>query len=142
MIKLGSTVIDNSALAIEQVKAAVDRGLEKVGIAAEAEAKKHISGQYDKSMKAVDTGNLRNSITHEVREGDVYIGTNVEYAPYVEMGTGDHGTGTGKPWSYVDEKGVWHRTSGMKPRPFLQPAALDHLQEYERIFRSELGSAF
>lgn len=142
MIRLGSTIIDNSALAIEEVKKAVDRGLEKVGIAAEAEAKKHISGKYDKSMRAVKTGRLRNSLTHAVKEGNVYIGTNVEYAPYVEMGTGDHGTGTGKPWSYVDEKGVWHKTSGMKPRPFLQPAALDHLQEYERIFRSELGSAF
>lgn len=142
MIKFGSTVIDNSALAIEQVRAAVDRGLEKVGIAAEAEAKKHISGKYDKSMKAVDTGNLRNSITHEVKDGNVYIGTNVEYAPYVEMGTGDHGTGTGKKWTYVDEEGVGHQTSGMKPRPFLQPAALDHLKEYERIFRDELKSAF
>ena len=34
----------------------------------------------------VDTGNLRNSITHMVNDGEkaAYIGTNSEYAVYVE----------------------------------------------------------
>ena len=39
----------------------------------------------------VDTGRLRSSMTHELRRrGDDYVGrvgTNVEYAIYVEMGT-------------------------------------------------------
>ena len=36
----------------------------------------------------MDTGRLRNSITHALdADGEaVYIGTNVEYAPYVELG--------------------------------------------------------
>lgn len=52
---------------------ALERGLEAVGITAEA---------YAKLKCPVDTGRLRNSITHDVRANEkaVYIGTNVEYA--------------------------------------------------------------
>jgi HK97 gp10 family phage protein len=46
------------------------------------------------SICAVDTGNLRSSITWELTEGHgghagltAVVGTNVEYAPYVEFGT-------------------------------------------------------
>lgn len=35
----------------------------------------------------VDTGRLRNSVTHLLKGYDCFIGTNVEYAPYVEEGT-------------------------------------------------------
>ena len=41
-----------------------------------------------KSKVPVDTGNLRSSITHDVDEDEGVVGTNVEYAPYVEFGTG------------------------------------------------------
>lgn len=51
-------------------------GLESIGQEAEG---------YAKDDCPVDTGRLRNSITHEVVDMDVYIGTNVEYAPYVEF---------------------------------------------------------
>jgi len=48
----------------------------------------------------VDTGYLRRSITHEV-EGNVgLVGTNAEYAPYLEFGTGifaEEGTGRQTP---------------------------------------------
>lgn len=41
-----------------------------------------------KAKAPVNTGTLRNSITYEV-SGDVgTVGTNLEYAPYVEFGTG------------------------------------------------------
>lgn len=35
-----------------------------------------------------DTGLLRASITHDVEGNEAVIGTNMEYAPYVEYGTG------------------------------------------------------
>lgn len=35
----------------------------------------------------VDSGNLRKSITHKVEGTAVYVGTNVEYAPFVHEGT-------------------------------------------------------
>lgn len=40
---------------------------------------------HAKEYSPVDTGNLRNSITHEPGEDCEYVGTNVEYAPYVEF---------------------------------------------------------
>ena len=127
------TLIDNS----EAVKAAcanqIAAALEAVGFQAERYAKTNLT-----QSKAVDTGRLRNSVTHAVRDGAVYIGTNVEYAAYVEMGTGDLGTGTGKTWVYRDERGKFHRTSGMKARPYLKPAVADHTPTYKDIVKRYL----
>lgn len=67
---------DNSGLVKEEMRAACLRALEKCGLTAEG---------YAKLLCPVDTGNLRNSITHQVDEGGdaVYIGTNSEYGAYV-----------------------------------------------------------
>lgn len=67
---------DNSKEISAEIKAALLRGLEKCGLVAEG---------YAKKLCPVDTGNLRNSITHVVDEGGdaVYIGTNSEYGAYV-----------------------------------------------------------
>ena len=126
--------------------------LEECGLAAEG---------YAKRLCAVDTGLLRNSITHAIGGGPaaidsykssgfhantaatrragtagkavpirtgsyegnapnederaVYIGTNVEYAPYVEMGT-----------------------SSTPAQPFIQPAVKNHGNEYKQILQSHL----
>jgi len=72
-----------------------------------------------------DTGNLRNSITHEVENNQAAIGTNVEYAQYVEIGTGifsSMGNGRQDRWSYQTPDGEWHSTIGQHPQPYLQPA--------------------
>lgn len=50
---------------------------------------------YAKEDAPVDTGRLRNSITHRTEGNDEYIGTNVEYAVYVELIERYHHT-TGK----------------------------------------------
>ena len=70
------TIHDHSAEVSAEIKTALLRGLEKVGLVAEG---------YAKKLCPVDTGNLRNSITHVVDEGGdaVYIGTNSEYGAYV-----------------------------------------------------------
>lgn len=86
----------------------------------------------------VDTGNLRNSINHKVDENElsVTIGTNVEYAPYIEFGTGEfaeNGNGRKGGWFYLDEKGNGHFTFGNKPQPFLRPALLENKKEIQRI---------
>lgn len=67
---------DNIDLVVDGINDAVLRALEQIGMAAEG---------YAKDLCPVDTGNLRNSITHTVDEGGgaVYIGSNVDYAPYV-----------------------------------------------------------
>ena len=54
---------------------------------------------------------------------DTHVGTNLEYAPYVEYGTGKYvPEGRKTPWSYQDAKGQWHTTSGMPAQPYLRPA--------------------
>lgn len=70
-------------------------------------------------------GELRRSITSEVFDTVGIVYTPLEYAPYVEYGTGlfaEEGGRKDVPWNYQDDKGEWHRTSGMKPQPFMRPA--------------------
>ena len=99
---------DNSKEVSEDIKAALLRGLETCGLVAEG---------YAKKLAPVDTRNLRNSITNEVDDGEpaAYIGTNVEYAPYVCLGT-----------------------IHMKAQPFLKPAVADHANKYRKIIEDEL----
>lgn len=123
---------DNSAAVISAKNEAVARALEAIGLQAEG---------YAKMLEYVDTGRLRNSITHGVDGDTAYIGTNVEYAPYVEFGTGiyaSNGGGRKDPWAYQDDKGNWHRTSGIKPSHAFQKAINDHKKEYEEIAKSYL----
>lgn len=102
---------DNTEEASQGIRRAIDRALEEIGLAAEG---------YAKRACPVDTGNLRNSITHAVEPGEdaVYVGTNVEYAPYVEMGT--------------------RRTAA---QPFLRPAATEHGDQYRQVLKNALGGA-
>ena len=82
-----------------------------------------------KTKAPKDTGQLRNSIKSKVEAGGGeivgVIYTPLEYAPYVEYGTGlfaESGGRTDVPWNYQDDKGNWHKTRGQKPQPFLRPA--------------------
>lgn len=132
------TITDNSAAVKSAMKDAILRALEKCGLVAEGYAKKLCDGFKN------PTGNLRNSITHVVDDGEtaVYIGTYNEYAIYVELGTGIYAEGGGgrpTPWVYQDAHGRWHWTRGNKAQPFLKPALEDHKKEYQYIIKSELG---
>lgn len=76
---------DHSAEYLKDVSNALDAALEAVGIHVEGEAKEEL----ENTPRRIDTGNLRNSITHEVVDAEkvVYVGTNVEYGIYVHEGT-------------------------------------------------------
>ena len=92
----------------EAVQQATERALEICGGKAET---------YAKRLCPVDTGNLRNSITHQQYDDHTeIIGTNVEYAPFVELGTVKMGA-----------------------RPYLRPAAENHAEEYKQVFQNELA---
>ena len=94
----------------------LEKALEKACLIVENSAKQNCP---------VDDGQLRQSITHTVEGTKGEIGTSVEYAPYVEVGTGIYSTeGNGRqtPWSYEDANGEWHTTEGMVAQPFLKPA--------------------
>ena len=90
-----------------------------------------------------DTGALRRSITSEVvHEGEEIVGhvfTPLEYAPYVEYGTGlfaEGGNGRKDvPWCYQDDQGNWHSTSGQHPQPFMRPALNESREEILKILK-------
>lgn len=98
------------------------------------------------------TGELANSITSKVEligneiAGIVY--TPLEYAPYVEYGTGlgafeENGSGNGRtdvPWSYQDEEGNWHTTYGMPPQPFMRPALNENREKIKEILKEGMVS--
>lgn len=123
---------DNSGAVLSAFYSAVEKALEECGLVAEG---------YAKKLAPVDTGNLRNSISHKVNpeEPAVYVGTNSSYAAYQEFGTGIYTEGgRDTPWVYQDEKGNWHWTRGNKAQPFLKPAVADHARQYHQIIEQEL----
>lgn len=99
---------DNTAQVLEMKDKAVTTAMEAIALKAEA---------YGKINCPVDTGRLRNSITGESDEKTAQVGTNVEYGPYVELGT-----------------------SRMAERPFIKPAIENHLDEYKQIIQVTLSS--
>ena len=103
------TYKDNTDEVLAALKRAKKRGLEAVGLAAEGHAKK---------ITPVDTGRLRNSIAHAVDDEAAYIGTTVEYAPYVELGA-----------------------RGRQGVHMLQRAATEHADEYKQIMEDALKHA-
>lgn len=130
----GVTFNDYSSQVLDEMHDAVLRALERVGMEAEG---------YAKDLCPVDTGQLRNSISHAVddREQAAYIGSALEYAAYVELGTGIYAEGGGgrpTPWVYQDAKGNWHWTAGNPAQPFLKPSVADHAQTYRNIIEDEL----
>lgn len=136
---------DNTGIFIDELQAAILRGLERVGQAAEGYAKDLCPTGTEEStgIPGYIGGTLKNSITYAVSGGPaaissytdeagnmkgrysgnapddkdkaVYIGTNVEYAPYVELGTVKQAA-----------------------QPFLKPAATDYGQTYRNIMEDEL----
>ncbi len=93
-----------------------------------------------------DNGALRRSITSKVEAtgGDVTgtVYTPLEYAPYVEYGTGLFAEDGGRkdvPWHYKDDEGNWHTTSGQKPQPFMRPALNDNRDKIVRLIKEGIS---
>lgn len=95
-------VIDHTDEVLSELDTAINKALELIGQRAERHAKI--------DYVPVDTGRLKGSISHASDGEWAYIGTNVEYAPYVEMGT-----------------------SRQRAQPYLRPAIANHIDEYKKI---------
>lgn len=86
-----------------------------------------VATSYAQEYCPVDTGRLRGSIAHKVSGNKCYIGTNVEYAAYVEFGTGSF---------YPGGSGI----IGMRAQPYLKPAIANHVSTYKQIIADNLKS--
>lgn len=92
-----------------------------------------------------DTGALRRSITSRVdKDGKDVVGivyTPLEYAPYVEYGTGlfaEGGDGRKDvPWTYQADNGNFYITSGQKPQPYMRPALDENRAQILRILQED-----
>lgn len=106
-------------------------GIQKACILVERSAKQ-------KAPKGI-TGELARSITHKVAGDTGEVFTPLEYAPYVEYGTGKHAENGGRsdvPWVYFDERENEFRTTyGQHPQPFMRPALEENRQEIIRIIK-------
>ena len=93
---------------LQQLSRAVATALDVCGLLGEG---------YAMKICPVDTGHLRRSISYTVREDEqaAYIGTNVTYAPFVELGT-----------------------RRQKAQPYLKPAVSDHTKQYKRIIEKAM----
>ena len=103
------TYKDNTDEVLSALERAKKSGLEAIGLVAEGHAKKETP---------VDTGRLRNSIAHAVDDDAAFIGTNVEYAIFVEAGA-----------------------RGRKGVHMLQRAATEHADEYKRLMEDSMKNA-
>ena len=111
MTNIKITIHDNSPEVLRAIEIAITRALWSMGATAEGYAK------LPPPVGApVDTGRLRNSITHKETDRQTIIGTNVEYAVYQELGT----------------------SRGVKAKHFLKNAVANHTDEYKKILKESL----
>lgn len=92
-----------------------------------------------KLLCPVDTGTLRNSINTVIRtkaeEVEGEVGTNLEYAVYVEFGTGRRGEETNtNTETDVHYKADW---KGQKAQPYMYPAYAETKEELPKILKEE-----
>lgn len=123
---------------LDEVLEAIDKLDDTSGIEAALGKACALVERSAKQKAPKDTGALRRSITSEVNglEGSVF--TPLEYAPYVEYGTGLFAESGGRndvPWYYKDDQGNWIKTSGQKPQPFMRPALEENREEILRIIK-------
>lgn len=152
------TLTDNTDLVRRATGEAIQRALERVGQFVEDEAKLELQ----KDPPRIDTGALRNSITHTVKNRTVIVGSNLSYSVYVHEGTGKYnssgstgdkywvyvlngnqsGAGSGKRYTYQEARRIVailkskgldaHMTNGMKPNRFLRNAIMNNLDRIKK----------
>lgn len=100
---------------------AKERALEAIGIKAEkyAKALAPVGTPQSTGKKGYRGGTLRRSIGHGHDDSSAWIGTNVEYAIFQELGTR-------------------YMRAANKGKGYLRPAVTDHTDEYKNIVMSEL----
>lgn len=132
------------------VNEALKQGILAGSLLVEKEAKLNVK---------TSTGVLRESINHELIEGEKsiigIIGTNVKYAPYIELGTGPIGEANkpeiaGKknisyrdtPWVYFsEEKQSFFTTSGQAGKPYLYPALANNKEQIKKLMSEAVTKA-
>lgn len=122
-------IVDHTNEVLAEIDKRIADGLIKAGLIVERRAKQICPRK---------TSRLARSITSEVSKNRVVIGSNVEYAPMVEMGTRPH-TITPKNKKALFWPGAGHPVKvvnhpGTRPQPFLRPALIGSLRKIKKVF--------
>ena len=107
----GVDLLSNREEVIEELQEKLADALDNIGRDAASTSVNIIEKE-----KLVDTGTLKNSIAHAVVDHTVYVGTNVEYAPYQELGT----------------------SRGIEGKHFIKGGVEHHSSQYKDIIKSIL----
>lgn len=119
MPNISVDVKSNADAVLDEFRQKVSVALETIGLKAEGYAKGYcpVGTPESTGIPGYIGGTLRNSISHADDGESAYIGTNVEYAPYVELGT-----------------------RRMHPRHYLKKAVENHAEEYRQTVEKILMS--
>lgn len=112
---------DNSALVLAALRQQGQIALKAIGEKAVSYAKKEIQ-----HAGLVDSGKLLHSVNYKIKNDGVYIGTDVKYAAFHELGTGHYTT----PHAGAEY--------GVPAVHFIHHAASRHPAEYRLLLEREL----
>ena len=149
---------DNSAEILRLFEQATDSALEIMGGMIESWAKGLCNPKGPNGNMLAGAAELRNSIEHRVQNGVLTVGSQMQIAPYVELGTGKeyepppewleyHGSDRHSKsgldwWIYFDPNEREFRIGKpIKAQPFLRPALTDHAQELKAVVEGEMRNA-
>ncbi len=108
---------DNSPLFKEAVRRGIAAAMEEIGVQAESNVADitPVGTPESTGKPGYIGGTLKGSIDHAAQGDTVHIGTDVEYAPYVEFGT-----------------------YKMKAKPYLKPGIMNNMSQYEEIAKEQI----
>lgn len=122
------------------------RALEEIGEKA---------AEYANEHAPIDTGALSKSYDYFVKDNHLVVGSPLEYAPFVELGTGPNykrppqwvinlatkGHHAVDPWWYMGDDGEWHQGWFIRAQPHLRPAFTEQKEEFKAILKHRLKNA-
>lgn len=105
-------ILDNLDALEETIQAGVERAMEQAA---------PVGVEVAKSLARVDTGEMRDGVYAEVRDGQIILGDDVPWTIFNELGFHHYGSGTWVP-----------------PQPFLVPGALAAGDELKKQLEGSL----
>ena len=95
-----------------------------------------------KALSPSDMAELRGSLNKQVTAKNAVVGTNAEYAPYVEFGTRPHAAPISALQGWADRHGipvgaVWQsiKRKGTKAQPYLLPSLTANIRKIIAVFK-------
>ena len=134
---------DHTEEVLNALDNAVETALTMIGIKAEKYAKAlcKVGTVESTGKKGYRGGTLRNSITFQVEDKMLAVGSNVEYAPYVELGTGPYFTPPPEWEQFTTTKGTGTGHGYVTARPYLRPAIENHTSEFQKVLEDCMKNA-